>query len=138
MKKFRFLGLLLIMLVTTFSFAACSDDDDDNAGDLAAIVSGDFVGTVQPIGYVDEPATAYVRFERRSSTAVSVEFSCETYNINPGVVFLTCTQRADGTIELNSESNKAVYGTYKNGSLTFTLSVANYGDIVWVFTGYKS
>lgn len=37
MKKFRFLGLLLIMLVTTFSFAACSDDDGDDVANASIV-----------------------------------------------------------------------------------------------------
>lgn len=37
MKKFKFLSMLLIMLVSAFSFSACSDDDD-NSVDSASIV----------------------------------------------------------------------------------------------------
>ncbi len=38
MKKLRFLGLMLAMLVASVSFVGCSDDDDDVVDDPKSIV----------------------------------------------------------------------------------------------------
>lgn len=139
MKKFKLLSLMALLAVAVLSFTACSDDDDSPV-DAATLVSGNYAGTVKPIGYTDEPAPAYATLERRAADAVTFELVCETFGQDMDPVFLTCKEQADGTIQLTSESTRSIYGTYKSGTISLTYGTGNgtSGSVTWVFTGSKS
>ncbi len=128
------MGLLAVLLTAFLAFTGCSDDDDSPV-DAGTMVSGNYAGTTKPINATDSPAPAYATLERRAANTVTFELVCETFGQDFEPVFLTCTENADGSVGLSSESQYAIYGTFKNGTLTITYDAGSY---TWVFTGSKS
>lgn len=136
-----------MLLFVSLSFTACSSDDDDEektttteptptqSVDGPQLISGNYVGTLKPMGYTDEPARAYITITRKASDAVLFECKCETFKIDTEGYILTVTKNADGGYYLSSESNYAIEGTYKDGALSISFKYAN---TPFFFSGYKN
>ena len=71
MKKVKFLGLMLAMLVASMSFVGCSDDKDDEILDFASQVAGVYTGKLKVDSRVIEDAYV-VTVTKISSTVVKV------------------------------------------------------------------
>lgn len=107
-------------------FLSSCGDDDDVIYDNGTSVSGNYVGTLTPIGYSDAPARTYVTLERLSTDAVRVSrLVCEEFGLDLQAVNLVLSSSSDGRIILNSETSKAISGTYYSGQLTLTFMVDN-------------
>lgn len=134
MKTLKYFSIMFMMLIMGISMISCDKDDENAVGDNGSLLEGDYVGTLKPMGYSDEPARAYVTLTRRAKDAVSFTCSCETFEVNTNPVNLTIEDRGNGLMYLTSESTYSVEGTEKNGSLTITFSM---GDNEWFFSGMK-
>lgn len=134
MKTMKYLSVMLMMLVFGVCMAGCGDDDENEILDSASRIEGDYVGTLKPIGYTDEPARAYVTLTRRANDVVSFTCSCETFGINSNSINLTIEERNGSVMYLSSESSYAVEGTVSQKSLSITFSL---GNAEWFFSGSK-
>lgn len=89
MKKFRFLGLLLIMLVTTFSFAACSDDDDG-----ADVMDSSIVGNWRQVNSAGTTIT--ITFNANKTGNIRYDYPNRPMPDNEGFEY-DYYEQADGT-----------------------------------------
>lgn len=134
MKTLKYFSMMFIMLVMSISMVGCSEDDENAVNDNGSLLEGDYVGTLKPMGYSDEPARAYVTLTRRAKDVVSFTCSCETFDVNTNTVNLTIEDKGNGLMYLTSESTYSVQGTANNGSITISFSL---GDVEWFFSGMK-
>lgn len=126
--------LLSICMVLSVSavFMSCSKDEPEAPQDMATVVSGDYAGKMQVMGYVDS-ANGYVTLTRRSATAVSCKIICEEFYLNLSEVILDLTATDNG-ISLTS-TTKAVTGSVVNNNLYLTFTAG--GGDTFVFSGSK-
>ena len=104
--------------------------------DPATEVSAEYVGTLKPMGFSDEPARCYVTITRLSSDAVRLSsLICEEFGLDMNPVNLTIKEQSDGRISLQSETTKSVEGTYYQGQLTLSFSTA---IATFYFSGTKN
>ncbi len=134
MKMMKYVSMLLVMVAMSVSFAGCSDDDEETVLNSAQRIEGDYVGTLKPMGYTDEPARAYVTLTRRANDAVSFKCTCETFDVDPDPVILNIEERNGGVMYLTSESSYSIEGTCTQNSLSITFSL---GGTEWFFSGTK-
>lgn len=97
---------------------------------------GSYTGTLKPMGYSDNPAKCYITLTRLSNDAVRMErLICEEFDLDMNPANLTLIRESDGRVSLQSETTKAIEGTYFQGQLTlsFTNSIATF-----YFSGTKN
>ena len=133
MKTLKHFAMMLVLLTMGFAFSSCSDDDEPFT-DLASRVEGEYIGTLKPIGYTDEPARAYVSLVRVADDAVSFKCTCEAFDIDPDPRNLVIEERSGGVYYLTSESTYVIEGSASGNSLSITFAI---GDIEWFFSGSK-
>lgn len=137
-KLLSIFAIISIFSLTLFSTTACSSDDDSTpatSSSLADELVGTFVGTVRPIGYSDDPETAYVTFTKMSSTAVKIKIMSSAWDMDLNEIVMTISKDSNGALKIEPEkSTKDCSGTYKNGTLTVTFGWSNAN---WLFTGEK-
>lgn len=134
MKTLKYFSMMFIMLIMGISMVSCDKDEENAVGDNGSLLEGDYVGTLKPMGYTDEPARAYVTLTRRAKDVVSFSCSCETFDVNTNPINLTIEDKGSGLLYLTSESTYSVQGTANNGSITISFSM---GDVEWFFSGMK-
>lgn len=138
MGKIKFLFMSVLVALFSMTMVSCSSDDDEGkTTDAATVVAGNYAGTLTVIGYADEPARCYVTFTRLAKDAVCMDkLYCEEIGLDMNPVNLTVSDNGDGTYSLNSESSKAISGTYNRGQVT--LSFQNKAGYTYFFTGTKN
>ena len=94
MKTLKHFAMMLVLVTMGFAFFFFFDDDEPFT-DLASRVEGEYIGTLKPIGYTDEPARAYVSLVRVADDAVSFKCTCEAFDINPDPRNLVIEERAE-------------------------------------------
>ena len=130
MKVLKYLTMLFAVAGMGLFFASCSDDDDAGT-DAATVISGDYSGTLNIMGYTDQ-YRAYVGVTRKSSDAVAVVVDCDELDMHLSSVILDITQNGS-SFELNSTS-KAVSGAVVGNNLNLTFST---GYRTFAFYGTK-
>lgn len=127
--------MLMLMAAALLVMTSCEKDDEiiylmpessqtETTTDKMDI-SGNYVGTLKPVGFSDSPARAYVTLTRLSSSSVRVtSLICEEFGLDMDPVNLTVTKKADGSYSLQSETTKSIQGDYFRGYLTLTFSNA--------------
>lgn len=129
----KYLSMVLLTLVVSVCMVSCGNDDEPDYSSTEAI-SGNYVGTIKAIGYIDDPARAYVTLTRKANDAISFECTCETFDINTDPIMLHTEKKDDGSIYLTSESQYAIEGSIKSDLLTITFSM---GETTFFFSGSK-
>lgn len=133
MKTMKYLSMMLVILAMSVCMTSCSSDDEEPSS-LADQIAGDYVGTLKPVGYTDEPARSYVTLTRKANDVVSFECSCETFDLDLPSVNLKITDQS-GVKYLTSESSRTITGTATGNSISITFATGN--DIKWFFAGTK-
>ncbi len=101
MKKIKFLGLLLLMVVSATSFIACSSDDNDNNSELASTIVGKW---------------RIIQVEQKDGSMFDVTSSIAERVFEPTYA----TFISDGTYSGSGYFGNG-YGTYKvNGNKVYT------------------
>lgn len=135
MKKLKYISMMLFLAVLCLPMVSCSSSDDEPEADIATRIAGNYVGTVKPVGYSDEPARAYATLTRKAQDAVSFEISCEEFDIEYSPVNLIINEKADGSAYLTSESNYAIDATVSGDALSASFK---YGGYTFYFSGKKN
>ena len=130
-KTLNFLTWMLVMLFAV-PFVSCSDDDDDADVDLADIVAGTYVGTLQNIYSTND---AYVvTITRVSATAVTIEAAFLT-DSDGGVAVFNVSQYGTQYILTNSYYDTRI-SVIIVGS-TLNISFSNQAGSMTTFIGSK-
>lgn len=117
MKKFRFIAMMFVAIMTCVTFSACSDDDDDNSGNTSEIV-GTWYATV-----ANGKARIYLTFN--SDNTGQLDYEWDNVNYTRAIYTFTYTYsggnvKCNGTIVHSSDGTSPQEMTFKysNGQLT--------------------
>lgn len=119
MKKFRFIAMMFVAIMTCVTFSACSDDDDDNSGNTSEIVGTWYStdnGKRSVVVTFNEDRTGYLESTWNGLTYHKYIYTF-TYTYGGGVV------KCDGTMVESSEdgtetSSYSMEFKYSGGQLT--------------------
>ena len=108
----------------------------NNNGGGVTDIAGNYVGTLKPMGYSDQPAPCYITLTKLSSTTFRLaSIICETFDINfTSGINMVATTQSDGRIQLTTETSYVVEGSYFQGTLTLSLGI---GGDNFFFSGTK-
>ncbi len=131
--------MLFAFVVAGTCFSGCEKDtgESDKTAKMSMSdkIVGNYVGTLKPVGYTDEPAPAYVTLGRRSSSVVSFSMTCETFGWSESAPINLKIEDQQGLYYLSSESDYSINGSWSNNTLTITLEDAS--EDKWYFVGRK-
>ena len=108
----------------------------DAGGSSVSDISGNYVGTLKPMGYTDQPAPCYITLTRLSSTTYRLSsIICEKFDINiTSGINIVATAQSDGRVQLTTETSYSIEGNYFQGTMTLSIGI---GDNNFFFSGTK-
>jgi len=130
---FKFLPVMMLAFFSVM-FTACGDDDEPMALTTTSI-AGDYVGTLNEVGFpADEAERAYVTITRKSSSSVGIKIQSEGWGLDMKEVIMAVS--IEGNVAaLESETSMSIRGQIIGNNLTVTFELA--GGRVFTFTGAK-
>ena len=125
-----------VVTITAGDASAMIWVNQDGGSNTGADIAGNYVGTLKPMGYSDQPAPCYITIVKLSSNTYRLSsMICETFNINiTSGVNLVATPQSDGRIQLTTETSYSVEGSYFQGTLTLSIGI---GSDNYFFSGTK-
>ena len=125
-----------VVSITAGNASAMIMVSQDGGGGGTTDIAGNYVGTLKPMCYTDQPAPCYITLTKLSTTTYRMtSLICETFKIDiTSGINLIATTQSDGRIQLTTETTYSVEGSYYQGTLTLSLGI---GDDNFFFSGTK-